>query len=308
MDQKELAAKLGVHKNTVSSWEIGRTKPDIVLIPAICKELQISLYALFSVEEPKARYTPREDRLIGQYRKLNDQFKSHVDTMVNSLILAIDTVPVPDLYEIKFQPIRLAAGSDAGIRDISEAETLYLYRESLKVLVPSRSMRDTVYAVTKTGKEYKGIVTADHYGRPHPKHAHGTGNIDVWTNSTRRIMDAMIGIYSRVVDEDLYIRRVNISAVDLISEQDIPEEKPEQLDLFTDYEELEQQKEATRAADEKERKIQKTALMLQEKYGKNAVLKGMNLLDGGTTIERNGQIGGHRSGESGFGSMKGAKK
>ncbi len=186
--------------------------------------------------------------------------------------------------------------------------TISYDRESLKVLVPGRSMRDTVYAVTKTGKEYKGKVTADHYGRPHPKHAHGTGNVDAWTNSTRRIMEAMMGIYSRVVDEDLYIRRVNISAVDLISEKDIPEEKPEQLDLFTDYEELEQQKEATRAADEKERKIQKTALMLQEKYGKNAVLKGMNLLDGGTTIERNGQIGGHRSGESGFGSMKGAKK
>ncbi len=147
MEQKELAAKLGVHKNTVSSWEIGRTKPDIVLIPAICKELQISLYALFSVEEPKARYTPREDRLIGQYRKLDDQFKSHVDTMVNSLIQAIETVPVPDLYEIKFQPIRLAAGSDAGIRDISEAETLYLYDS------PALHHADGVYKVNGDSME-----------------------------------------------------------------------------------------------------------------------------------------------------------
>ena len=180
-------------------------------------------------------------------------------------------------------------------------------RESLTVLVPGKTMRDTVYAVSKTGKEYRGAVTADPYGRPHPKHAHGTGNIDRYTNSTRRVMKAVLGVYDRVVDSDLLIRRVNVAAVNLIDEQGIPEEVPEQLDLFTDYEELERQKAKEQAEDEKERKIQMATLKLQQKYGKNAILKGMNLLDGGTTIERNGQIGGHRSGETGFGSGKGAK-
>ena len=186
--------------------------------------------------------------------------------------------------------------------------TISYDRESLKVLTPGSSMKETVYAVAKTGVAYKGKVTADHYGRPHPKHAHGTGNIDRWTNSTRRIMDAVMDVYTRVVDEDLYIRRVNIAAVDLIGESEIPQDTPMQLDLFTDFEELEKQKAAEKAADDRERRLQKTALMLQEKYGKNAVLKGMNLLDGGTTIERNGQIGGHRSGETGFGTKKGAKQ
>lgn len=180
-------------------------------------------------------------------------------------------------------------------------------RESLTVLMPGKTMRDTVYGVSKTGKEYRGTVTADPYGRPHPKHAHGTGNIERYTNSTRKIMQAVLGVYDRVVDPDLLIRRVNVAAAGLIDEADIPEEIPEQLDLFTDYDELERQKAKEQAEDEKERKIQLATLKLQQKYGKNAILKGMNLLDGGTTIERNGQIGGHRSGEAGFGSGKGAK-
>jgi DNA polymerase V len=110
-------------------------------------------------------------------------------------------------------------------------------------------------------------------------------------------MAAVMGVYDRVVDPDLLIRRVNIAAVNLIGENEIPEEKPEQLDLFTDYDEQEKQKAEEEAADKKERRIQQATLMLQQKYGKNAVLKGMNLLEGGTTIERNGQIGGHRAGE-----------
>ena len=175
--------------------------------------------------------------------------------------------------------------------------TISYDRESLKVLVPGQSMKDTVYAVAKTGEKYKGAVVPDLYGRPHPKHAHGTGNIDRYTSSTRRIMAAVMGVYDRVVDPDLLIRRVNIAAVNLIGENEIPEEKPEQLDLFTDYDEQEKQKAEEEAADKKERRIQQATLMLQQKYGKNAVLKGMNLLEGGTTIERNGQIGGHRAGE-----------
>lgn len=147
MEQKELAEKLDVHKNTISSWEIGRTKPDITQVPAICDALQLSLYELFSIPAPIPRYTPREDRLIGNYRKLADPFKSHVDAIVNSLIQAIDNVPAPDLYEIKFEPIRLAAGADAGILDISEAETLYLYDS------PALHHADSVYKVNGESME-----------------------------------------------------------------------------------------------------------------------------------------------------------
>lgn len=78
---------------------------------------------------------------------------------------------------------------------------------------------------------------------------------------------------------------------------DTPEDKPEQLDMFTDYEALEQEKKARQLAEEKERRLQNVTLAIQDKFGKNAMLKGMNLMEGGTTIARNGQIGGHKAGD-----------
>ncbi len=170
-------------------------------------------------------------------------------------------------------------------------------RTSLRVLVPGKSPAETVYVSAKTGERYTGKITADPYGRPHPAHAHGTGNLERYGNSTRRMMQAVLEIYDRVVDPALTIRRVNIAAADLIGEDEIPQEEPEQMDLFTDYDARERELSAERQADEKERKIQQATILLQQKYGKNAVLKGMNFLEGGTTIERNGQIGGHRAGE-----------
>ena len=175
--------------------------------------------------------------------------------------------------------------------------TISYDRESLTVLRPGTDMRDTVYAASRTGRVYTGAVTPDLYGRPHPGHAHGTGKLDRWTSSTKRIMDAVLGVYDRVVDPDLLIRRVNLAAVELVREDELPQEAPEQLSLFADCGELEARRARERADDEKERRLQKATLRLQQKYGRNAVLKGMNLLEGGTTIERNRQIGGHRSGE-----------
>ena len=163
-------------------------------------------------------------------------------------------------------------------------------------IVPSPTFRNS-YVVTRTGEIYRGKVKKDPYGRPQPEHAHGTGNIDRWTSSTRRIMDVMMDLYDRIIDPDLLVRRVTVVAANLIPENEIPEEEPVQLDLFTDYEESEREKEHQRKNDEKERKIQQATLLLQEKYGKNALLKGMNLQAGATTILRNGQIGGHNAGD-----------
>ena len=142
-------------------------------------------------------------------------------------------------------------------------------------------------------QKYTGPVTMDHYGRKVPKHAHGTGNIDHYTSSTHTIMEAVLELYDRVVNRNLLIRRVNIAACNLISEDDVPEDKPMQLDMFTDYEAVDREKKAQQAAEEKERKLQRVTLAIQDRFGKNAMLKGMNLMEGGTTIDRNGQIGGH---------------
>lgn len=170
-------------------------------------------------------------------------------------------------------------------------------RESLVVLHQGKSIADTVYGIAQTGLPYLGDVGIDHYGRICPKHAHGTGNLDHWTSSTKAIMKAMMEVYDRIVDPNLLIRRLNVVACNLIPEKDIPAEGPVQLDLFTDYADLLRQEEERKAAEQKEKKLQKATLLMQERFGKNAVLKGMNLEKRATTIARNAQIGGHRAGQ-----------
>jgi DNA polymerase V len=108
-------------------------------------------------------------------------------------------------------------------------------------------------------------------------------------------MEVMLNLYDRIIDPDLMIRRVNVVACDLIPEDEIPADAPFQMDLFTDYETLDRQKFLEKAEDKRERNLQKATLLLQEKFGKNAVLKGMNLKKGAMTISRNGQIGAHKA-------------
>lgn len=184
------------------------------------------------------------------------------------------------------------------VREMTELLVLDLVR---KCLVTKQIVLDIGYdresLTDDRGKDYTGPVAMDHYGRKVPKHAHGTGNIDHYTSSTHAIMETVLDLYDRVVNKKLLIRRVNIAACNLISEDDIPEDKPLQLDMFTDYEQLEKDTKVRRAAEEKERKLQRVTLAIQDRFGKNAMLKGMNFVEGGTTIERNGQIGGHKAGE-----------
>ena len=109
------------------------------------------------------------------------------------------------------------------------------------------------------------------------------------------MLKAVTVLYDRIVDKNLLIRRLSISANKLIPEADAPKEEVEQLDLFTDYAAKEQQEEADRAAHARERKLQEAMLGIKKKYGKNAILKGMNLEDGATARERNQTIGGHQA-------------
>ena len=145
-------------------------------------------------------------------------------------------------------------------------------------------------------KNYKGEVTTDRYGRKVPKHAHGTVNLDRQTSSTQLITDAVLDLYDRIVNPRLFLRRVAISANHLVDESEaVITTSYEQLDLFTDYVALEKKKKEEEARLSKERRLQEAMLSVKKKYGKNAILKGMNLQEGATTLERNRQIGGHKA-------------
>ena len=139
-------------------------------------------------------------------------------------------------------------------------------------------------------KNYKGEITEDRYGRKVPKHAHGTINLDHKTSSTKLIMEAVTKLYDQIINEKLLTRRINLTANKVIREEDANKNNIfEQIDLFTNYEEINKK----RRQEEKEKNLQYTMINIKKKYGKNAILKGMNLIEGGTTIERNGQVGGH---------------
>ncbi len=145
-------------------------------------------------------------------------------------------------------------------------------------------------------KAYKGPVTRDHYGRSVPKHAHGTVNLKRKTSSARLITDAVMELYEQIVDQRLLIRRVYLTANHVEEESaERTAEAYEQLTLFTDYEALQKQRDEEEAELEREKRMQKAMLDIKRKFGKNAILKGMNLEEGGTTVERNGQIGGHKA-------------
>ncbi len=145
-------------------------------------------------------------------------------------------------------------------------------------------------------KKYTGTVTKDYYGRSVPKHAHGTENLTRHMSSAKVIVDAVMRLYDRIVNRDLLVRRIYVVANHVSYEDDIKTtESYEQLDLFTDYEAIQKKKEEENKLLEKEKNLQYAVVQIEEKYGKNAILKGMNLEEGATSIERNNQVGGHRA-------------
>ena len=147
--------------------------------------------------------------------------------------------------------------------------------------------------------KYHGEVTRDHYGRLVPKHAHGTARLSCQTSSTRLMTDAVTELFERIVNKDLLIRRLNLTVNHVVSEESVTRDAvPEQLDLFTDYEALEQKRQKEKAALDKERRMQEAQLKIKQRFGKNAILRGLNFDEGATARERNKQIGGHRAGDA----------
>jgi len=145
-------------------------------------------------------------------------------------------------------------------------------------------------------RRYKGEITVDPYGRRIPKHAHGSVRLRGHSASTEEIMAAVEGLYDRICDPALLVRRITLAACNIVPERSLPaEEPPEQMDLFTDYDALERNREQEKLRRERERRRQKAIIGIREKYGKNAMLRGMNFEEGATARERNRQVGGHRA-------------
>ncbi len=145
-------------------------------------------------------------------------------------------------------------------------------------------------------QSYRGGVTTDRYGRSVPKHTHGTVNLEKQTSSTKMIVNAVLRLYDEIIHKNFLVRRITIGANHVMDETMV-KQKPvfEQLDLFTDYAALQKEQREKEEELEKERRLQQAMLDIKKKYGKNAILKGTNLVEGATAMDRNRQIGGHKA-------------
>ena len=142
---------------------------------------------------------------------------------------------------------------------------------------------------------YDGEVKTDMYGRKIPKSAHGSINLDGYSSSTENIMKATLKLFDSIVDKNMTVRRMYVVANHILPESKVNSESIEQLDLFSDYEAIDKQRQKKKASLKKERQMQEAIIKIHKKYGKNSLIKGNSLEDGATSIERNGQIGGHRA-------------
>lgn len=144
--------------------------------------------------------------------------------------------------------------------------------------------------------KYQGPVTKDYFGRVTPKFAHGSVNLGQYCASTKLITDKLIDLYHDIVNPNLLIRRINVTAINVVDETNaFLSPKYEQLNLFSNYEERKELENKQKELLEKEMKAQETIIAIKKKFGKNSILKGRDLEDGATAKERNNQIGGHKA-------------
>ncbi len=172
------------------------------------------------------------------------------------------------------------------VREMADALAMDLLD---KALVTNQIVLTIGYDISNVGGDFRGTVTTDHYGRKVPRHAHGTIRLPQQTASTRLIVDGVMELFDRIVDPTLTCRRINLTAAEVVPETCIQSENVEQLAFFAEPNQCDTE------ALEREKRRQQTVLAIRKKYGKNAIVKGMNLQEGATAMERNEQIGGHKA-------------
>lgn len=210
-------------------------------------------------------------------------YKAEVNSMGSGQVL-------PHAYDFKKARVVMLEMADTLAMDLVDKQ---LVTDQLSIMInyDGESLRRSEY------QEYTGPVGYDYYGRVVPRHAQGTIKLGRLTSSSRLIRKAVDELFCKIVDHSLLVRRLNITAVRVINEDEALREKcaPIQLDLFTDYEAERKAIEQEETQLENERNLQKTVLAIKKKFGKNAILKGLDFAEGATARERNNQIGGHKA-------------
>ena len=182
------------------------------------------------------------------------------------------------------------------VREMADRLALDLVKKGLVTDQLTLTVNFECFRSDEEIRRFNGEMHYDWYGRPAPKHAHGTANLAVKTSVSSEIINAFLDLYRRIVDKELFSRRITVCACNVTpcAEADA-EPEYEQLDLFTDYEAREKEKKEERLRLKKEAALQQAQIEIKDRFGNNAILKGTNFLKGATARERNAQVGGHKA-------------
>ena len=285
LDETSFRQKLWSHTPITDFWRVGR---------GIARRLE--MYGMRTMGDV-ARQSVRNDELLYQLFGVNAE-------LLIDHAWGWEPVTLADIKGYRPEKSSMGAGQVLScpypadkarlvVREMADALALDLVQKR----VVARQLVLTV-GYDRAGRTdgYTGPLTTDPYGRSIPKPAHGTEHLPCLTASSRYIIDAAMTLFDRIVDPRLPVRRMYLVAEQVIAEELVPTApQPEQLDLFTDYEAREKQQAAEQEALERERQLQQAVLHIKNKYGKNAILKGMNYEEGATAAQRNRQIGGHKA-------------
>ena len=289
LDEMSYREKLWNHKPLTSFWRVGKGTANRLAqygIDTMGKLARMSmhneelLYKLFGVNaelliDHAWGYEPCTIDMVKAYKPENNSFSSGQ--------------VLQSAYDVRKARVV--------VQEMAEAVALNLVSKRMLTDQIVLSVGYDIESLTNPAirDQYHGEVTTDFYGRKVPKHAHGSENIGRQTSSTRLITEAVLALYDRIVDPHLLVRRLNLTTNHVVYEDTVShQQQPTQLDLFTDYEAIQAKEQREQEALDKERRMQEVQLAIKQRFGQNAILKGMNFQEGATAIERNAQIGGHR--------------
>ncbi len=288
LDEMSFREKLWDHTPLTDFWRIGRGISKKLEAHGLCTMGDI---ALCSVGKPDDYYN--EDLLYRLFGINAELLIDHAWGWEPTEISAIKAYRPENNSLSSGQVLQCPYSAEKGklvVREMTDALALDLVE---KGLVCDQMVLTVCYDI-ENAAHYQGEMKEDFYGRVAPKNAHGSTNLGRFTSSSKLIIDAVMKLYDRIVNRELTVRRFYVVANHVIREGDVKEEEFEQLNFFTDYEAEKKKKEEAEASLEKEKKMQKAILSVKKRYGKNAILKGMNYEEGATARERNGQVGGHK--------------
>lgn len=291
LDEMSFRRKLWTHQPLTDFWRVGR---------GYAKKLEE--HGMFTMGDVARVSIQNEDLLYQLFGKNAELLIDHAWGWEPCTIEAVKKYRPSDNSLGSGQVLHCPYTAEKArlvLREMAELLSLDLVRKRLvtnQIVLTIGFDRENLTDPTRC-QLYAGPVVKDPYGRKIPKHAHGTERLDSYTSSTKRIMSAATTLYDKIVDTNLLIRRINIVAGHVIPENEVSSHSIEfeQLDLFTDYAAIQAQRQREEADLKRERKMQEALLTIKKRFGKNAILKGMNLEDGATAMDRNAQIGGHKA-------------